>query len=65
MSVGCIFHLVMKMENECGVCNGTGTCAECDGSGLDAENEEYIACLTCAGTGKCRECNGKGEPIVF
>lgn len=39
-------------ENDCGGCQGTGSCQTCNG---DDEN-----CEECEGTGDCLECDGTG-----
>lgn len=43
---------------DCSICNGTGRCKNCGGSGRDAYTRDG-RCGVCRGTGKCAGCNGK------
>ena len=56
----------------CGLCNGTGKCQKCDGTGHEDEfydrselfgldNYRDNTCRTCYGTGKCERCDGNGK----
>jgi hypothetical protein len=48
-------------RNTCTSCFGNGSCAECDGSGINARgNEEQTKCRNCSGTGVCQACNRSG-----
>ncbi len=46
-----------QVEKECEVCNGTGDCWWCDGTGEDDNGDE---CLDCDNTKICDTCNGTG-----
>ena len=48
MRIRVVFH-------PCIDCNGTGRCANCDGSG----RKSYGKCVWCSGTGTCNRCYGK------
>ena len=56
----------------CRVCNATGRCRVCDGSGqthtkrvydynLNCYDLEYESCNTCGGSGICNACHGDGS----
>lgn len=50
-------------RNTCTSCFGTGSCAQCDGSGLTSRlnvKEGPEKCRNCSGTGICLVCNGSG-----
>lgn len=42
----------IEFDDDCGSCNGTGSCQECSG---DDDN-----CSACDGTGDCEDCDGTG-----
>lgn len=46
----------------CGVCNSTGICLQCGGTGISPNHASGIKanCGYCGGTGKCGTCHGKG-----
>lgn len=48
----------------CDMCNGTGYCSRCEGSGVAFISEynanEYTVCPSCNGTKKCHACSGTG-----
>ena len=45
------------MPHECGWCDGTGECPDCEG-GVDDYSDP---CPACAGGGDCPVCEGLGE----
>lgn len=52
-------HEPRKPDEGCSVCQGTGVCERCDGTGL-------VDCMRCGGTGNtpegvCPDCNGAGR----
>ena len=53
----------VSSADECGVCKGTGKCAQCNGSGHDAEDPESIDCIDCSGTGECSGCKGSAKTM--
>lgn len=46
----------------CGVCNHTGRCSNCHGSGVSPNHAPGIhaRCGACGGTGRCATCHGTG-----
>lgn len=46
----------------CGVCNTTGRCSICGGSGVSPNHAPgiHVDCGGCGGTGKCATCGGRG-----
>src|SRR5262249_8716130 len=50
------------MAFECGFCEGTGKCEECQGTGTNPHfNSEVPTCPHCSGTKLCPECEGTGK----
>lgn len=49
-------------QNPCGVCNQSGRCSICGGSGLSPNHAPGILarCGGCGGSGKCPTCGGRG-----
>ena len=49
------------MKKRCQFCDGSGQCAQCNGTGSYLENGNYIECADCYSDGKCAECRGTGD----
>lgn len=49
-------------SNDCRVCNSSGKCSICGGSGVSPNHAPgiYAKCGGCGGTGQCRTCGGRG-----
>jgi primosomal protein N' len=45
----------------CDVCDGTGNCPECDGTGLEHGKTAGPPCEHCGGSGDCQACGGSGN----
>ena len=43
------------------LCNGTGKCKTCNGSGQMWVGTNKKQCVNCGGSGRCRGCNGTGK----
>ena len=43
------------------MCNGTGKCRTCNGSGLMWVGSNKKRCVNCSGSGRCSGCNGTGR----
>lgn len=44
--------------NYCGICNRTGKCTNCNGTGISPYSKSI--CGACGGDGKCKTCGGSG-----
>jgi hypothetical protein len=52
----------MDIHSQCQFCSGTGKCAKCYGSGIEAGDPYSLECGQCRGKGTCVECLGRGKP---
>ena len=49
-------------SNPCRVCNQTGKCSTCNGTGISPNHApgRIVSCGACGGTGRCSTCHGSG-----
>ena len=45
---------------ECDVCDGSGECTCCSGTGTDPHEYGGEECEDCGGSGECQNCDGRG-----
>lgn len=48
-------------EGQCDLCDGSGDCQDCGGTGEDHDDDEE-ECDSCDGSGRCHHCDGTGKP---
>ena len=57
--------LTVQARSNCDICDGSGICQTCMGSGKFGEHweDDYLVedeCYDCGGSGDCWHCNGSG-----
>ena len=50
---------------KCTVCNGTGVCKHCNGTGRGTKLGTDVKCSACDGHPKCKSCDGKGYKVRY
>lgn len=57
------FLVLGSCLDRCNICNGTGNCQNCRGTGQIPHQGDYRQCTSCApwGSGNCWGCHGSGK----
>jgi hypothetical protein len=62
--VAVIGFSMVSCKVTCTVCDGSGKCVDCGGTGKPTASK-LDACYSCGGSGKCHNCQGTGKDELW